>query len=150
MAIFWPWLAARKFDQYCADTNNKEIPMIGYVTLGTNKMDEAAAFYDALLGTLGASRMMEADTFIAWSTGMGSPAISIIKPADGNAATVGNGVMVAIPVDSTEKVDALHAKALELGGTDEGAPGLRDDNFYAGYFRDLDGNKLNAFHFTQG
>lgn len=122
--------------------------MIGYVTLGTNKWDEAAAFYDALLGTLGASRMMEGDTFIAWTTGPGAPAISIIKPADGNAATVGNGVMVAIPVDSTEKVDALHAKALELGGADEGAPGQRMDNFYAGYFRDLDGNKLNAFCMT--
>ena len=124
--------------------------MIGYVTLGTNNMDEAAKFYDELLGTLGANRMMEADTFIAWSTGMGSPAISIIKPADGNEATVGNGVMVAIPMDSPEKVDALHAKALELGGSDEGAPGPRGDNFYAGYFRDLDGNKLNAFHFSQG
>ena len=124
--------------------------MIGYVTLGTNKMDEAAAFYDALLGTLGASRMMEAETFIAWATGPGAPAISIIKPADGNAATVGNGVMVAIPLDLNEKVDALHAKALEFGGTDEGAPGERGDNFYAGYFRDLDGNKLNAFHFSQG
>ena len=122
--------------------------MIGYVTLGTNNMDKAAAFYDALLGTLGASRMMEAETFIAWSTGMGAPAISVIKPADGNAATVGNGAMVAIVVDSTEKVDALHAKALELGGTDEGAPGQRMDNFYAGYFRDLDGNKLNAFCMT--
>lgn len=124
--------------------------MIGYVTLGTNKMDEAAAFYDALLGELGANRMMESDAFIAWATGMGSPAISIIKPADGNAATVGNGVMVAIPLDSTEKVDAMHAKALELGGADEGAPGFRTDNFYAGYFRDLDGNKLNFFHFSRG
>ncbi len=121
--------------------------MIGYVMLGTNKFDEAANFYDALLGTLGANRMMEADTFIAWATGMGSPAISICKPADGNAATVGNGVMVAIPVDSAEKVDALHAKALELGATDEGAPGQRSDTFYAGYFRDLDGNKLNAFYY---
>ena len=124
--------------------------MIGYITLGTNKMDEAAAFYDALLGTLGASRMMEADTFIAWAVSPGSPALSIIKPADENAATVGNGVMVAITVDSTEKVDALHAKALELGGTDEGAPGSRMDNFYAGYFRDLDGNKLNVFHMSHG
>lgn len=122
--------------------------MIGYVTLGTNNMSEAAAFYDALLGTLGAARMMEADTFIAWSTGASAPAISIIQPADGNAATVGNGVMVAIGVDSTDKVDALHSKALELGGTDEGAPGQRMDNFYAGYFRDLDGNKLNAFCMT--
>lgn len=124
--------------------------MIGYVTLGTNKMDKAAAFYDALLGDLGGKRVMEADTFIAWSTGMGNPAISIIKPADGNAATVGNGVMVAIPAGANEKVDAMHARALELGGTDEGAPGFRGDNFYAGYFRDLDGNKLNFFHFTQG
>ena len=124
--------------------------MIGYVTLGTNKMDEAAAFYDALLGTLGASRMMEAENFIAWSAGAGAPAISIIKPNDGNAATVGNGVMVAIAVDSSGKVDALHAKALELGGTDEGAPGSRMDNVYAGYFRDLDGNKLNVFYMSHG
>ena len=124
--------------------------MIGYVTLGTNDIDKSAAFYDALLGELGAKRFMEDESFIAWSVGMGSPAISIIKPADGNAATVGNGVMVAIVVDSTDKVDALHAKALELGGSDEGAPGPRGDNFYAGYFRDLDGNKLNAFHFSQG
>ena len=124
--------------------------MIGYVTLGTNNMDEAAAFYDALLGTLGAGRMMESDAFIAWTTGPGAPAISVIKPADGNAATVGNGVMVAISLDSAEKVDALYAKALELGGTDEGAPGPRGDSFYAGYFRDLDGNKLNAFYFSHG
>ena len=124
--------------------------MIGYVTLGTNKIDEAAAFYDALLGTLGASRMLESDTFIAWTNSPGAPAISIIKPYDGNTATVGNGVMVAIAVDSNEKVDAAHAKALELGGTDEGAPGARMDNFYAGYFRDLDGNKLNVFHMSHG
>ncbi len=124
--------------------------MIGYVTLGTNKMDEAAAFYDALLGSLGASRMLESEAFIAWTNSPGAPAISIIKPYDGNTATVGNGVMVAIAVDSTEKVDAVHAKALELGGTDEGAPGARMDNFYAAYFRDLDGNKLNLFHMSQG
>lgn len=121
--------------------------MIGYVMLGTNKFDEAAKFYDELLGTLGAGRFMESDTFIAWATSPGAPSISICRPYDGNEATVGNGVMVAIVVDSREKVDALHAKALELGGTDEGAPGPRMDNFYAGYFRDLDGNKLNAFYF---
>ena len=121
--------------------------MIGYVTLGTNNYEEAAKFYDGLLGSIGASRMMDTDTFIAWTTGMGSPAISICKPFDGNPATVGNGVMVAIALDSKEKVDALHAKAIELGATDEGAPGQRTDNFYAGYFRDLDGNKLNAFYF---
>ena len=71
--------------------------------------------------------------------------MSVCFPYDGNAATVGNGVMVALAVDSTEKVDLLHARALELGGTDEGEPGPRGGNFYAAYFRDLDGNKLNAF-----
>jgi len=121
--------------------------MIGYVTLGTNNFDDAAKFYDELLGTIGAGRHMESERFIAWATSPGSPAISIIKPYDEGAATVGNGVMVAINVDSKDKVDALHAKALELGGADEGAPGQRMDNFYAGYFRDLDGNKLNAFCF---
>ena len=123
--------------------------MIGYVMLGTNKFDDAAKFYDELLGTLGAGRFMESDAFIAWATSPGAPSISICRPNDGNEATVGNGVMVAIAVDSREKVDALHAKALELGGTDEGAPGPRMDNFYAGYFRDLDGNKLNAFYFGE-
>jgi len=121
--------------------------MIGYVTLGTNNFDDAAKFYDELLGSIGAGRFMESDNFIAWATDPGSPAISLIKPYDGKEATVGNGVMVAINVDSKDKVDALHAKAMQLGGTDEGAPGQRMDNFYAGYFRDLDGNKLNAFYF---
>jgi catechol 2,3-dioxygenase-like lactoylglutathione lyase family enzyme len=123
--------------------------MIGYVTLGTNKFDEAAKFYDELLAVIGAGRFMDSDTFIAWTTGPKSPAISITRPYDGNEATVGNGIMVAIAAGTTETVDALYAKALELGGTDEGAPGLRLDNFYAGYFRDLDGNKLNAFCMTE-
>ena len=122
--------------------------MIGYVTLGTNNMEKAAAFYDALLGELGAGRLMEAETFIAWGTGPGSPAVSVIKPQDGNPATVGNGVMVALAVGSIEKVDRIHAKALELGATDEGAPGERGPGFYAAYFRDPDGKKLNAFHYS--
>ena len=119
--------------------------MIGYVTLGTNKYDEAARFYDELLATVGAQRIMDGDGFIAWSTGPKAPAISILRPYDGNDATVGNGMMVAIALDSRDKVDALHAKALQLGGADKGAPGIRFGNFYAGYFRDLDGNKLNGF-----
>ncbi len=124
--------------------------MIGYVTLGTNKFDEAAKFYDELFATIGAARGLEGDTFIAWSTGAQSPAISITKPFNGEAATAGNGAMVAVALDSADKVDAFHAKALELGGTDEGAPGTRFANFYAGYFRDLDGNKLNAFCMSHG
>ena len=120
--------------------------MIGYVTLGTNDLQRAAKFYDALLGEIGAKRAMEMETFIAWATAPNTPMVSVIKPFDGKPATVGNGVMVALMMDSKEKVDRLHKKALELGGKDEGKPGPRGDGFYAGYFRDLDGNKLNAFH----
>lgn len=120
--------------------------MLGYVMLGTNNFAEAAKFYDDLLGVLGAGRFMDSESFIAWATTPDAPALSICKPNDGNAATVGNGVMVAISAGSKEQVDELHAKAIELGGKDEGAPGPRMDNFYAGYFRDLDGNKLNAFY----
>ncbi len=120
--------------------------MIGYVTIGTNDIGRAAAFYDALLGELGAKRFMEFETFIAWSAAPNKPAISVTRPYDGKPATVGNGMMVALAVDSRDKVDRVHARALELGGTDEGAPGPRTDNFYAGYFRDLDGNKLNVFY----
>lgn len=124
--------------------------MIGYVTLGTNRYEEAAKFYDELFAVLGAGRVFETDRFIAWGTSMASPAVSIAMPYDGKPATVGNGVMIALAVDAPEKVDAVHAKALELGGTDEGAPGPRGEQFYAGYFRDLDGNKLNAFCMSRG
>ena len=119
--------------------------MIGYVTIGTNDIEKAAAFYDQLLAEVGASRFMDTETFIAWATSPGTPALSVTQPFDGKAATVGNGVMVALNADSQEKVDALYRKAMELGATDEGAPGPRGDGFYAGYFRDPDGNKLNAF-----
>lgn len=119
--------------------------MIGYVTLGTNDLKRAAAFYDALLAEIGAKRMMEGEEFIAWSVKPDLPGLGVTKPFDKNAATVGNGVMVALAVDSEAKVNAVHRKALQLGGKDEGAPGKRSENFYAGYFRDLDGNKLNVF-----
>jgi catechol 2,3-dioxygenase-like lactoylglutathione lyase family enzyme len=122
--------------------------MIGYVTLGTNDMARACAFYDALLGELGAKRLMEGDRFIAWAVSPTQPALGVIKPYDGKPATVGNGVMVALAVDSTDKVDTVYRKAIELGATDEGPSGPRGDNFYAGYFRDLDGNKLNVFCMT--
>ena len=119
--------------------------MIGYVTLGTNDLPRAVRFYDALLGTIGGKRLMEHETFIAWGTGPGSPMLSVTLPFDKQPATVGNGVMVALHVDSKAKVDAVYKQALELGGKDEGPAGPRGDGFYAGYFRDLDGNKLNAF-----
>jgi len=120
--------------------------MIGYVTLGTNDLERAVAFYDALLAEIGAGRFMEEESFVAWAIAPDQPALSVTRPYDGNAATVGNGMMIALTVDSTDKVDAVYAKALELGGSDEGAPGTRMDGFYAAYFRDLDGNKLNVFN----
>lgn len=123
--------------------------MIGYVTLGTNDMERGARFYDELLATIGAGRFMEMETFIAWATDPSQPALSITKPYDGNPATVGNGVMIGLIVDSTDKVKMVYDKAIELGATDEGEPGPRSDGFYAGYFRDLDGNKLNVFCLTQ-
>ena len=122
--------------------------MIGYVTLGTNDLESAVAFYDELLREIGAGRFMEEETFVAWAVAPDQPALSVTKPYDGNAATVGNGVMVALAVGTPEQVDALHARAMELGGVDEGAPGPRGGGFYAGYFRDLDGNKLNVFCMT--
>ena len=120
--------------------------MIGYVTLGTNDIGRAAKFYDALLGEMGARRAMESDRFIAWGTDPNLPALAVIKPFDGKPATTGNGVMVALAAGSKDKVNALHAKAIKLGGKDEGAPGPRGEGgFYGAYFRDLDGNKLAFF-----
>ncbi|WP_296719395.1 VOC family protein [Erythrobacter sp.] len=121
--------------------------MIGYVTVGTNDLPRAAAFYDAIAVHFGVGRMMDNDQFIAWGD-MASPSagLAATKPFDDQPASVGNGTMVALMVDSPEKVDAVYATALAKGGSDEGAPGPRgDDGFYAGYFRDPDGNKLNVF-----
>jgi catechol 2,3-dioxygenase-like lactoylglutathione lyase family enzyme len=124
--------------------------MIGYVTLGSNDLQRARGFYDQLMPVLGAGRMMEfGDNFTMYGVGMGKPGIAVCKPYNGNDATAGNGNMAAIACDTRAKVDAVYNKALELGGSDEGPPGLRGDDgdqaFYGAYFRDLDGNKLCAF-----
>ena len=120
--------------------------MLAYVTVGTNDLEAAGAFYDALLAEVGATRAMENDRLIAWTTAPGQPMFIVIKPFNGEQATVGNGNMAALAASSKEQVNALHKKALELGGADEGAPGPRGDgSMYIGYFRDLEGNKLDAF-----
>lgn len=124
--------------------------MIGYVTLGSNDLDKARAYYDSLFGSIGAGRLMEfGENFTLYGVTWGVPGVAICKPNNGEAATAGNGNMVALVLDSRGKVDAMHAKALELGGTDEGAPGLRspegDQAFYGAYFRDPEGNKFCAF-----
>jgi catechol 2,3-dioxygenase-like lactoylglutathione lyase family enzyme len=124
--------------------------MIGYVTLGTSDRERGAKFYDAIFAELGAGRMMEEDQFIAWGVPGGGAGIGLTRPFDGKPATVGNGVMVALQATATAPVDRLYRIALANGGTDEGAPGDRGGGFYAGYFRDPDGNKLNAFTMAQG
>jgi catechol 2,3-dioxygenase-like lactoylglutathione lyase family enzyme len=132
--------------------------MIGYVTIGTDDLDRSRAFYDALLGELGAKRIMEfgeeAGGFTMWGVSWDKPGIAVTRPYDREPASAGYGNMTALVVDSRAKVDALHAKALSLGGTDEGAPGLRGDEgpqaFYGAYFRDPDGNKLCVFRVGPG
>jgi predicted lactoylglutathione lyase len=125
--------------------------MIGYATLGTNDIDSALTFYDALFATVGGKRLMQMPderklTF--YGAGAGKPMLAIGKPYDGQDATAGNGTMVALAADTREQVDQVYAKAIELGGADEGAPGSRGPEqmgFYGAYFRDPDGNKLCVF-----
>jgi catechol 2,3-dioxygenase-like lactoylglutathione lyase family enzyme len=124
--------------------------MIGYVTLGTNDFPRAARFYDELLGGLNAKRVMgDGERWIAWGASPTGPSLCLLKPYDGKPATVGNGVMVALAAQTPADVDRIYALALRLGGTDEGPAGPRGDSFYAGYFRDLDGNKLSCFCIVQ-
>ena len=122
--------------------------MIGYVTLGTSDLARAARFYDAIARELGVGRMMETDRFIAWGKPGGGAGLGLTLPFDGKAATVGNGVMVAFEAKDKEQVTRIHQLALSMGAKDEGAPGPRGEGFYAAYFRDLDGNKLNALVMT--
>lgn len=120
--------------------------MIGYVTIGTNNFDNALRFYDQLMAILDEKRLWTTDTMAAWGLSRDEPSLCVTEPYDGALATVGNGVMVALKASSREQVDALHSRAIELGGKDEGAPGARGTHgFYGGYFRDLDGNKFNAY-----
>ena len=119
--------------------------MIGYVTLGVSDLKRAANFYDAIAKELGTGRMMDEDTFIAWGTPGGAAGVAATLPFDGKPASVGNGTMVALEAKDEAQVRRLYDIALANGGTDEGAPGPRGENFYAGYFRDPDGNKLNAY-----
>lgn len=120
--------------------------MIGYVTLGVSDLARAAKFYDAIAKEMGTGRMMQEETFIAWGTPGGGAGVAATQPFDGKPATVGNGTMVALQAKDKEQVNRLYEIALAEGGTDEGAPGPRGEGgFYAAYFRDPDGNKLNAF-----
>ncbi len=119
---------------------------IGYCTVGSNRLEDAKAFYDALLGTIGMKPRFEHPSggrLYAGEAGM----FGVLGPYDKKAATVGNGSMVGFSFDSPAEVDAFHAKAIALGGSDDGAPGERAPGVYFAYFRDLDGNKFCAFKF---
>ncbi len=122
--------------------------MIGYVTVGTNDLERAKQFYDNLLGELGARAFFANQRIVFWTVKDGASSFAIAKPYDEKEASVGNGNMVAIPVDSRQQVDAIYAKAMELGATDEGPPGERIPTFYGAYIRDLDGNKLVFYKMT--
>ena len=124
--------------------------MIGYTCVGTNNLDKAVAFYGELLSLLGAQPFFKTDRGVGWGVSQDKPMFSVLKPFNGEPATVGNGSMVALVVNDAEQVQTLHAKAIALGGKDEGAPGLRGTNFYGAYFRDLDGNKIAAFCMVPG
>lgn len=123
--------------------------MIGYTMVGTNDLPKARAFYDKLFETIGIGTLMDLPNGCGYGKSWDTPMFGLATPYDGKPATVGNGMMVALVVDERAKVDALHARALELGGTCEGPPGVRGEEgpqaFYGAYFRDLDGNKLCAF-----
>ena len=119
--------------------------MIGYTTLGTNDLEAATTFYDALFADMGYKKIIPNERLVLWSSKAGAAMLGVINPFDGETATVGNGTMVAIMVDSPETVANLHAKALSLGAADEGEVRIRGGNLTFGYVRDPDGNKL-AFY----
>ncbi|MGH6678304.1 MAG: VOC family protein [Bradyrhizobium sp.] len=124
--------------------------MIGIVTVGTNDMPRARRFYDALMPLLGASldEARSTDDRAWYMIDASAPRLAVTKPFDGRPATVGNGTMIALAASGPDNVAAVHARALELGAADEGAPGYRSPNPgdpYRAYFRDLDGNKFMVY-----
>lgn len=125
--------------------------MISYVSVGTNNFEQARRFFDELFSCIGATRLHDFEKTCAWSTGSGQAVLAVTKPFDGNPATAGNGTMLSIALNSRAEVAQLHAKALQLGGANEGDPGVRavveGRDFFAAYFRDLDGNKFAAVSF---
>jgi predicted lactoylglutathione lyase len=116
--------------------------MIGYITLGTNDLEKATAFYDALLATVDAKQVMKTDRLVFWGKSPKGPFLAVGQPYDGEPASYGNGTMISLAAASQDQVKTVYKKAMELGARDEGEPGYRTDNFFGAYFRDPDGNKL--------
>ena len=117
--------------------------MIGYVTIGISDMQKAREFYGALFQHMGGEELFGFDRIKFYGKDKSEPMLAICIPFDENPAAGGNGTMVSFQAVDNAGVDALYAKAIELGATDEGEPGERvPDFFYGAYVRDLDGNKL--------
>ncbi len=123
--------------------------MIGYATIGVSEMERAKKFYCNLFAKQGAKVVIDSGRIAFIGAERGKPMLAICEPYDKQAPTPGNGVMIAFPVTEKEEADQLYAKALELGATDDGAPGQRiPDRFYGAYVKDPDGNKLCFFKFA--
>lgn len=120
--------------------------MISHATVGSNDFSRSLPFFTELLATVGVNKLFEPPRGGALFGKDGAPVLGVVKPFNDEPATAGNGTMIALRLNSREDVDAFHAKALALGGTDEGAPGERAPGVYMAYFRDLDGNKFGAGH----
>jgi len=118
--------------------------MLRYATVGSNDLEKSVPFFTELLGTQGVTKMFDHPRGGAMFAKDGSPVLGVLTPFDRNSASPGNGSMIALDLPSREAVDAFYAKAIELGGADEGPPGERGPGFYMAYFRDLDGNKFCA------
>ena len=116
-----------------------------YVTVGTNDLSKSKEFYDKLFESLEARSFAPNERSFFYTLKDDDTVFAIFVPYDGKPASVGNGNMTGITLDSTEEVDAMYAKAIELGASDEGEPGQRVPTFYGAYVRDLDGNKLVFF-----
>jgi len=121
--------------------------MLGYCTLGTNDLKRSGAFYDKVAEILGHSRVMESERNIMWGSPGKGAMFGAILPLDEKPATGGNGSMFGFDAQTEEQVNAVYDHALANGGSDEGPPGPRGDNFYGAYFRDPDGNKLVVYVF---
>ena len=118
--------------------------MIMHICFGTRDLEKAGRFYDAIAGELGVARNATTERTIYYGSSGTGIGYAVTLPYDGNPATFGNGTMATLGAADRAQVDRLHAAALANGGSDEGAPGLRENGHYCAYWRDPDGNKMNA------
>ncbi|UTW06606.1 VOC family protein [Pseudomonas benzenivorans] len=119
--------------------------ILSHISLGSNRFDEAVAFYDQVLPTLGCRRILAHPGAVAY--GREYPEFWVQRPHDGRPASVGNGSHIGFIAPDRDAVDAFYRAALAAGARDEGAPGPRPDYgepYYGCFVRDLDGHKIEA------